>query len=211
MVKRILTLLGVLALGAIPSFANIAIAFSGIPVTTNWDPSDVNLGLVFTPNANISVTALGVYFQGGDVPNNGSESVGLYTGDLNNPTANLLASENFALPSIGSAGYLFESLDTPVSLTSGDVYTVVAYTNGNSWAYGSTTTPSSITFSYDDYNYTNVLAFPDNGNGSGPAYYGPNFEFSASATPEPGFYGLLGLGLGGVAAAVRRRKSAHKA
>jgi len=66
-------------------------------------------------------------------------------------------------------------------------------------------TASEITFDYDDYNYTTPLVFPTTRFGSGPAYYGPNFEFTA--TPEPGLYGVIALGLTGLVAAVRRRKS----
>jgi hypothetical protein len=63
-----------------------------------------------------------------------------------------------------------------------------------------TNTAPGISFVQNDYNYANGLRCPSTPNGSGPAYYGPNLEF----TREPGFYGLLALGLTGSLVAVRR-------
>jgi hypothetical protein len=86
---------------------------------------------------------------------------------------------------------------------------VVAQVYENPWAAGvaPTTAPgiSSVGGS-GNYLYDSSLAFPSHTSSIWPAYYGPNLEFTA--TPEPGFYGILGLGLTGLFAAVRRRKRA---
>ena len=65
MLKRFLVACGVLAVAAIPSFANIGFSVPpSSPVVLDWGPGDpVNLGMVFSPTANISVTSLGTYYQ----------------------------------------------------------------------------------------------------------------------------------------------------
>ena len=159
---------------------------AGIPVV---------LGNVFTANTNnISVNALGFYQQ----PNlTGSELVGLY-----NQSGTLLASVTVLLTDPTASGFFFHNI-TPVALTAGTQYTVAAQVGNNPWSYGpAPTTPADVTFNYNDYLYTNVLAFPTTQHGSGPAYYGTNFEFT---TPEPGFYGALALSLCGLVVGLTRR------
>jgi hypothetical protein len=168
-----------------------------LPSGTDYQANDpVVLGNVFTANANLSVTALGFYYQ----PNlTGSETLGLY-----DQFGNLLASTTVSALGPVTNGFLFQSIGTPVALVANTQYTVAAEVGNNPWSYGAApTTAPGVTFNYNDYLYGNVLAFPTTQHGSGPAYYGTNFQF----TPEPGFYGLLALGLSGLGVFARRRRS----
>jgi hypothetical protein len=173
---------------------------AGAPQTTNWDAANVNLGIVFNANSNFSLDALGVYYQGSSIPTtNGSEMVGLYDG-----SGTLLASTTVLLPASGPAGYVFSSI-TPVALTAGDQYTLDAYTNGNSWAYGTNLIPDPrIAYVGTTYIYTGSLAFPIYTYfGNTASYYGPNA--TVAAVPEPGFYGFFAVNLLGLFVAVSRR------
>lgn len=152
----------------------------------------VNLGMVFTANANFSVNALGFYYEPGLT---GPETVGLY-----NSSGILLASVVVSDSGTPVDGYLWASLAAPLSLTKGQTYTVVAYTGDNPWAFGTVTSNPLVTFDYDDYCYSpgtgystcsgSGLEFPSTTGGSGPAYFGANF-----AIPEPSVVALLTLGL----------------
>jgi MYXO-CTERM domain-containing protein len=65
--------------------------------------------------------------------------------------------------------------------------------------------PTSVNW----FAYTYIGAYTGGGNFN--SIYNPGFEgvATSSATPEPGFYGVLALGLGGLVTIVsRRRKSA---
>jgi hypothetical protein len=188
------------ALGATDARADITLFTvpTGAPETTNWGAGGgaVNLGIVFTANSDFSLDALGVYYQGSSIPTNGSETVGLYDG-----SGNLLTSTKVLLPLSGPAGYVFSSI-TPVALTAGEKYTLDAYTNGNSWAYGTNLIPDPLV-AYDGttYTYTNSLAFPSSTYfGATASYYGPN-----AIVPEPGFYGFFAVNLLGLIVAVSRR------
>jgi len=155
----------------------------------------VNLGNVFTLKTTKQVVALGFYNQRYLT---GPETVALY-----DQFGNLLSSTSVSLTDPVVNGYIFQSI-TPLTLPPG-TYTVDAQVNSNPWSFGpAPPTAPGVTFQYDDYAYTSALAFPTTRNGSGPAYYGPNFAFAP--TPEPPFCGFLALGLTGLIAAVRRRK-----
>jgi uncharacterized protein DUF4082 len=161
----------------------------------------VVLGNVFTANTNFSVDALGFYYNPNLLTMTQSEEVGLFDN-----SGNLLASITVLLsdPVVGS--YLFHSI-APVSIVAGNQYTVAAQVGDNPWAYGPPKGPPptapEITFNNDSFLYVPTLTFPTQTGGSGPAYYGPNFEIA----PEPGFYGVLAFGLAGLGYAVFRRRS----
>jgi hypothetical protein len=196
--KKVLTVCGVLVLAAVPSFANIAFTGPGGVGPTDYQANKpVNLGDVFTTSSAISVTALGFYNQSYLT---GPETLGLY-----NQSGTLLASTSVLLADPSLDGYLFHNLITPVAISAG-TYTVVAQVNNNPWSYGpAPITAPGIGFVQNDYLYGAGLAFtPTDSVGSGPSYYGSNFEF----TPEPGFYGLLALGLTGLVTVVSRRRKA---
>jgi hypothetical protein len=169
----------------------------------------VVLGNVFTANINFSVDALGFYYNPTLLPMTQSEEVGLF-----DSSGNLLISTTVLLTDPVTGSYLFHTI-TPVSLTAGHQYTVAAQVGDNPWAFGPTgpgpaftptgppPTAPEITFNNNDYLYVSTLTFPTMTLGSGPAYYGPNFEIA----PEPGFYGILALGLAGLAYGVFRRSA----
>lgn len=107
-----------------------------------------------------------------------------------------------------SNGVAFQNV-APLALTAGQTYTVASNDLPTGYSYNYTQPPftdPSITFDNSTYQYGAGLNFP-----TGrflEVYYGPNFEFETATTPEPGFYGVLLLGLTGLAGAVRRRRSA---
>ena len=165
----------------------------------------VNLGTVFTANTNFSVNALGFYYQS-DLT--GSETVGLY-----DSSGTLLTSTTVTLSDPVVNGFLFNSI-TPVALTSGGQYFVVAFVGDNTWSYSLGTPPtttSDITYNGWYYKYTSALAFPQVTEGGVGPYFGPNFEIAAaSATPLPGALPLFagGLGIIGLIAGRKKRRSA---
>jgi hypothetical protein len=88
-----------------------------------------------------------------------------------------------------------------VTLTPGDVYTVVDQLNSNGWGYGSVTNDEAI-FNYNDYGYNATSPTAYSLNGSGPAYLGGNVMY---LTPEPDTLLLLGSGLLGLAGFARSK------
>lgn len=174
------------------------------PGVLNGDPNyqagiPVNLGMVFTANANVNATALGFY-AGANVT--AGEALGLYDSG-----GNLLASTFVTLSDPIVGGYYFANI-APVALTSGASYTVVAQTGNNPWEFGTLgATPPQITFNYDSYFYGSTLHYTTNTGGSGPAYFGPNLQIGV---PEPAAWALMLIGVAGVGGAMRstRRKTA---
>jgi len=177
--------------------------------TVAWTPSgavttgtggSVNLGMVFTPNSDISVTGLGFYDLAGLT---GGATVALYDSDQF-----LLASTFVPLTSPIVDGYFFQGI-RPVTLTAGDQYTVVEFTDStaNNWGYGPTpATNANVTYNYRDYLYSGSLAFPTVTEESAGPYYGPDFSFgSRTVIPEPSTILLLCTGLLGVAGTLRRK------
>jgi hypothetical protein len=155
--------------------------------------SDVNLGDVFTSKVDGMVCGLGI-FAGNNATYTNPETVALY-----DAAGNLLTSTTVTDTDPLSDGYYWAGT-MPVAVTAGAVYTVVDFTNGNGWGYG-TVNDNWATFNYDDYVYTGSLQFTTTTNGSGPAYLGGNVEL----TPEPGTLLLLGSGMVGLAGLLRRK------
>jgi uncharacterized protein (TIGR03437 family) len=153
--------------------------------------------MVFTPNTNFSVAALGIYY---DPKLTSSETVALY--DQN---GNLLTSTTVALSTPVVDGYLFAGI-TPIAVQAGSQYTVVAFVGANPWDYGnSPVVDPRITYNRNTYVYANSLQFPTPATtvgAAGQAYYGPNFLIAEPATANsiqvPGYTmtaaatGLLG-------------------
>lgn len=203
MFHRVLTVMAAFAVAAVPSFANVAFTANDPAAYTSDGP--VTVGSVFTPNVNITVTSLGFYNGGGSFPVTGA-LVGIY-----NSTGTLLESVGFSSPSYESGGFAFDSFFTPLALSAGQTYTVASNDVPTGYSYNYTAPPGvdpNITFDTSTYTYGGGLNFPTSH--FLEVYYGPNFEFNTATTttPEPGFYGVLALGLAGLITAVRRRNRA---
>lgn len=191
---RLLTVVLVVALlGAIGAKADVpAFTVPTLTSPTNYgEGSPVVLGNVFTANATFFVDGLGIYFDSTLLPDlTTSETVGLY-----DQSGDLLAWTTVSPPGGPGSGYVFDPI-SQVELTVGTQYTVAAEVGNNPWAYGpssgSPPTNSDITFNGNSYVYSPTLAFPTGTGGSGPAYYGPNFEIAPlEVTPEAGTVSLL--------------------
>ena len=160
----------------------------GGPNITDFAPNDpVNLGMVFTPNANITVNALG-FFDGPGVT--AGESVGIY-----DASGNLLAQTTVSLSDTLTDSYLWHSI-TPIVLDSGLQYTVDAFTGNNPWAWNSVPIVNPlINYTGQTYDYTTAgLTFPQSTSGhAADAYYGPSFSIVSrtASVPDGGLTALL--------------------
>jgi hypothetical protein len=200
--------------------ASVAFAPSGSSIVPG-EPSG-NDALFFTPNVNITVTALGYYdgvtyahgvglYEVTSVVGNPTDYSGTVSGvsgatTLTSITGNLLASSSIN----GSGGSLVNNFYynpiTPVTLVAGQLYAVDGYYAGppdlGVYATGGVGADPSITFDYYLWDFA----------GSGPdlplntystPILGPNFQFVA--VPEPTTISLIAIGLLG-ALTIRRRK-----
>ena len=214
MIKRILTVCGVLALGAVPSFANI---FGINNVTIDLGDSSPVIA-PFTancppyPDLSCPVTSPTTYPLGFPVSN--IFGAGIQTGEgtydtifsspgvdtvyfkINNPAS---LSGTFELTVAGSSG---DRDITGFSLLSSSTGVGGSYTSVFSSPGDVFTSPVTLSGAgpYFEYQFDSTSQY-----GSGARIFGVSLT---SATPEPGFYGLLGLGLSGLAIVVSRRKRA---
>jgi PEP-CTERM motif len=165
-------------------------------------------GWVFTANAPITVTALGVFESGTGL--GVSHDVGIF----NQSSEALLGS--VVVPA-GSGGTLIDGYDfasvSPFSLAQGATYVIVmtmpsGNTDDQRILATSETTASEITYDNSAFDDASALAFPAGVGEFAPGIFGPDFTFtdaSVAITPEPSSIALLGTGLLTVASLVRRR------
>jgi hypothetical protein len=150
--------------------------------------SAVNLGMVFTPNMNISVDELGFYNVNFF---NSPEIVGIY-----NSIGTLLTSATVTSADPLVDGYFWANIPT-ITLSAGQQYTVDTFDPSGVWAYGvPPVVNSDITYDGQTYDYTSVPAFPTFTAGHAPdAYYGPDFSIGTNgvsgAAPDGGLTALL--------------------
>lgn len=202
----------VLSCAILVSFSGLAQAdisaltsFAGGNLATSQ--GDELYGWVFTVNAPITVTALGV-FDNGDDGLSVSHAVGIF----DQSSQALLGSATVPAGG-GSLIGDFRYVDvSSFSLAQGASY-VIAMTmpSGNSDFQTidntSVATASQISFVSSAFDSGSTLAFPTTDASFNDGMFGPNFTFTASTTPEPSFYVVLGLGLTGLVYAVRRRSA----
>jgi len=161
--------------------------------------SDQLYGWVFTVNAPITVTALGVYDYTGT-----GLSISHDVGIFDQSDQSLLGSTTVPAGTAGTLidGFRYESI-TPFSLTQGDTYVIAMTMPENnadlqSISNTSVSTASQITWVTSAFDTGSSLAFPNPGNNGSfsEGMFGPNFTFqtTTAVTPEPS-YGVLGLGL----------------
>jgi len=181
-------------------------SFSGGSDATSG--SDQLYGWVFTVNAPISVTSLGVYDYGGASGLTVSHQVGIY----NETTQALIGSVTVPAGSGGTMidGFEFASV-TPFSLTQGDTYEIVMTMPQGNTDYqiievSSETTASQVTYDNSAFGAGSSLAFTSGNGAFAPGIFGPDFTFASSAaTPEPSSLVLLGSGILSMAGFARRR------
>jgi hypothetical protein len=174
-------------------------SFSGGELASSG--SDQLYGWIFTANANLSVTALGV----GDTNGAGGLFVSHDVGIFDETTEDLLGSTTIPA-GVGPTligGFEYESV-VPFILDAGDTYVIVMTMpafNGDTQSILNTsvTTASQITYVTSAFDSGSTLAFPNSGNNGAFAdgMFGPNFTFAsgAPATPEPASFALFGSGL----------------
>jgi hypothetical protein len=176
-----------------------------------YDTRPFTLGYEFQLSRTFDITALG-YWAPGLVVANGyqaTQQVGVW-----DSSGNLLASATVSDtdPIIGH--FQYQTISTLV-LGPGTYMIGGTYDGGvfQSFATGVTSQPG-YTWVTDEWTYGPGLNDPTTSSGG---TYGANGIFqvdlatSSTATPEPGYYGVLALGVGTLAAMANRRKKAQKA
>jgi len=192
----------------------VSISLSGhagtlaLDITPNH-ANDVNnghfsLGWEFTVNNPITVTALDYYASNGVAVTQNHE-VGIY--DL---FANLLVSTTVLTtdPVIGTGGWATHAV-APTLLAPG-TYVIAGASHNNLYTYEPfvLSTIPEITYVTDRSDSSDTLIFPTSSSvpardASNSAWYGPSFEVSGSAVPEPSTVTLV---MGGLALAAFRRR-----
>jgi PEP-CTERM motif-containing protein len=181
---------------------------TGGDLATSGD--DQLYGWIFTANAPLSVTSLGVFDNGSD-----GLSISHGVGIFNETTQTLLGSTTVPAGTGGTLidGYRYESV-SPFLLTQGDSYAIVMTMPEQNSDFQiilatSETTAGQITYVTSAFADSSTLVFPPtDGNGDfAQGLFGPNFTFvSATATtPEPSSIMLLGTGVLSIAGFARRR------
>jgi hypothetical protein len=186
------------ALPAAALFADSTAGFYGGGGNLNNFPNAT--GYFFTPNVNLTVTALGIYDAGAPGFTD-SHDVGIFLANGTPVTNTTLAA---GLPGFAADGSRFLSV-APVGLTGGTQY----YIEGNNWTTdqfafgtGAVTYAPEITWNgFGDSNSNSIFGSVTNLGGQ-PGNLGPNFQFTTA--PEPGSLVLLGLGC--VTSLLRKRK-----
>ncbi len=178
------------------------------PVGTLLTAGDPQLwGWIFSVDSPITVNALGVY----DIGSDGlqlSHDVGIFR----QSDHSLLASATVPAGTLGTldGGFRFVTV-SPFLLPLGNYVIVMTMqtqtTDRNVALATSFSTASQITYVSSVIDSGSALAFPNPLNNGlfGPGLFGPNFVIDAGV-PEPASCGLLALGLGALAAFVRRRR-----
>jgi hypothetical protein len=180
--------------------AQAAMAFTPTGLSVISNEGQGNDGLFFTPNVDITVTALGYI-----APQTGGNQVGIF-----DVTANTLLASTTVMTSDPTAGGFYWDSITPLVLTAGNQYAVVGLWLTPPPGYEATTgvgAASEITFNGYKYNSLTTLSLPTTG--YAPPIFGPNFQFTPVPEPTTMVAGaLLLLPFGASTLRILRRRTA---
>ncbi|MGA9868965.1 MAG: VPLPA-CTERM sorting domain-containing protein [Acetobacteraceae bacterium] len=193
-----------------------AYSFTSAPVAVD---TQLSLGFTFTANTTFNVTSLGYYDDLGDGFLT-AHDVGIFQGDGASGPGPLLASTTLAAGTSGTLGpndFRYQAI-APLTLTAGQTYTIAGLSPNvgvnDAWVYGG---PSEVTgFSVDPditipLDAARYIYFPPGGVLTDPSDHFSDYQFYAvnfngpTAIPEPAALALLLVGMGGLAAAKRKR------
>ncbi len=194
-----------LALGAHARADSVAVTITPDPASTFNNGFGYSLGYEFLANSNITVTQLGYFDYTGLTE---SHDVGLYDAT----TMTLLASTTVTSASTVNGNFAYNAISS-VTLTAGQDYVIMGTSGVNDpYTFNPTSfsTDPSISFVQSAYiqNGGTSLSYPDTFDPTTTGYFGPNFQFTAAAVPEPSSLMLGSLAVaGGLLVAGRRRLS----
>jgi PEP-CTERM motif len=128
----------------------------------------------------------------------------------NGTTGALVASSTIDAASGYFTTHFLYNLISPVTLQAGQIYEITGVSGIDNYAYGDTGWTLYAPVTYAGYNYCLGCGDVFTGTGTtnlgvGDAFWGPNFGWTTTATPEPGSLMLLGTGVLGLAGVIRRK------
>src|ERR1035438_4144494 len=188
-----------------PAFASSE-AWDFATASTSFSNNTWVFGEVFVPTSRITVDYLGYYAANGLGNFGSTHPVGLY-----DAAGNLLASTVIDTSSsfTTSSGHFAFNLSTPVNLIPGQTYVVEGISNSDPYTWNDVgfTTYAPITILGNNWQVGSSLVFNGTGliNDVTDGYWGPNFGWDPTPTPEPGSLMLLGTGVLGLAGMLRRK------
>jgi len=185
-------------------------AFQTAHTGTQLGNGPFTLGWSFDVTSSITVTDLAVFTDTGNLVED--HEVGIW-----DAAGNLLVSA-FVGPTCGANGAVLDQLGQQLwchTLVSPTALAPGTYTIGATWNSLTDDMIFDGTIN-DNVNGPNVaflenayiaggFADPTNTTGDGHSYFGPNFSYGSTSTPEPGTLVLLGSGLLGAVGVVRRK------
>ena len=203
--KIALATLAASALALTPAASAATIAASiAVSSTGNAANFNVTLGWAFTLEIPVLVSDLG-FWDNGSNGLAGAQTVDIWTSAGVLKVTGIVPAGTGA-PLLNSFRYISV---TPVALPAGS-YTIGAYSNGSPDLVAISpiiTTDAAVTYAGSRSAFTSGIGFPSGDTLSAPggnSYFGPNFQFTATA-PEPASAALLGLGT--LLLAAHRRRS----